>query len=120
MARLLLIEDDEILRELISMPLEIAGHTVDEASDGSEGLSRLLQGTYDIVILDMLMPKMDGLVFLDQVTEREPDLPPIIVLSATDVEGNIEPFLEKVRITTLRKPANLETILKTIDSVLGG
>lgn len=119
MAKLLLIEDDEIVRELLAMRLELAGHEPYEASDGHEGLTRLREETFDLILLDMLMPSMSGLQFLESAVKGLDLLPPVIVLSATRVDEDIKPFVERCQtLTVIRKPVGIDKILSLVDEAL--
>lgn len=62
--KVLIIEDDELLREIYATKLTLEGFQVDTAVDGSEGLEKALHHRPDVILLDMLMPNMDGLEFL--------------------------------------------------------
>lgn len=79
--KILVIEDEESIRELIKLNLQLAGYEVAEASDGLEGLNMLQQNTYDLILLDIMLPKMDGYELLPKITERNI---PVIVLTAMD------------------------------------
>lgn len=60
MADILLVEDDEMIRRMISMRLNLLGHAVDTAVNGKQAVDKALGGTYDLVLMDMHMPIMDG------------------------------------------------------------
>ena len=62
--RILLIEDSLSLRNSLSLGLEKLGYSVDTAGTGSEGLSMALLGSYEIIILDMMLPELDGMTIL--------------------------------------------------------
>lgn len=62
--KVLIIEDDELLREIYATKLTIEGFVVDTAVDGAQGLEKALHHSPDVILLDMLMPNMDGLEFL--------------------------------------------------------
>ena len=60
MAHLLLVEDDSLIRRMISLRLQSRGHTLETAENGAEGLQMALAGSFDAVLMDMHMPVMDG------------------------------------------------------------
>ena len=60
MAKILIVDDEPRIRELIRENLQYSGYTCEEAGDGSSALSLLTGGGYDLVILDLMMPFMDG------------------------------------------------------------
>lgn len=60
MGKILLVDDDESIRELVILRLEIAGHDMDFAENGKIGLEKALASNYDLILMDMHMPVMDG------------------------------------------------------------
>ena len=85
--RILIIDDDVILAGLLQLTLELEGFEVDTAPDGDEGLALVRQKPFDLILLDLVMPKMDGIKFLRLLNESEAKRPPImIVSSATGTE----------------------------------
>ena len=81
MATILVIEDEEPIRELIKLNLQMAGYTTEEAKDGIEGLNFIKNHPVDLVLLDVMLPKMDGYELLPHLTEAEI---PVILLTAKD------------------------------------
>lgn len=70
--KILVVEDDEFLRELYEELLKGEGYEVSLAVDGQEGLDKLSAGGFDLVLLDIMLPKMDGLEILRHVKEKPP------------------------------------------------
>jgi two-component system, OmpR family, response regulator len=88
--KLLIVEDDETTSQYIQKGFKEQGYTVDTADDGSEGLFLSTSGQYDIIILDRMLPKMDGLTLLSALRATG-DLTPVIILSAlTHVDERIK------------------------------
>ncbi|MHB8172216.1 MAG: response regulator transcription factor [Thermincolia bacterium] len=81
---ILIVEDEERIRKLIRMFLEREGYRVEEAEHGGEALEKLAQGTFNLVILDLMMPEMDGWTACRKIRESN-DLP-IIMLTARGEE----------------------------------
>ena len=81
--RILVVEDDQFLRELYDELLREEGYEVNLAVDGEEGLSKVLAGGYDLILLDIMLPKMDGLEILRQLREKHPQKPngPVVLLT---------------------------------------
>jgi len=81
--RILVIEDDQFLRELYDELLREEGYEVDLAGDGEEGLAKVSKGGYDLVLLDIMLPKMDGLEILRQLRDKPPEKPngPVVLLT---------------------------------------
>jgi CheY-like chemotaxis protein len=89
--RVLIVEDDRVLRRACEVGLRKRGYDVVTATNGAEGLERALQGGYDIVLLDMLMPRMNGLDMLREFRRLAPDDPtPVLVLSNSSRAGDID------------------------------
>ena len=81
--RLLLVEDDRPLREALRQGLEEAGFAVDASADGEEGLWYARSNAYDVIVLDLMLPGIDGLTILSRL-RREGSAVPILILTARD------------------------------------
>ena len=81
--RILLVEDEEKLARLVARGLEHAGYTVDTIDDGVKAESRIKYGTYDVIVLDIMLPGQDGIAVCTHVREAG-ILTPIIMLTAKD------------------------------------
>jgi DNA-binding response OmpR family regulator len=92
MLRILVIEDESRIRSFLARALEAEGFAVDGADNGSDGLERALRGTYDLVILDLLLPRLDGLSVLRELHRRSPDLPVVIVSARSDLPTKLRGF----------------------------
>lgn len=90
--QILVIEDEPRILAFLSRGLEAEGFVVDGAGDGSDGLGRALLGSYDLVVLDLLLPKLDGLAVLRQLHSRRPELPVVIVSARADLETKLRGF----------------------------
>lgn len=79
----LIVEDDQFIREMYGMILRKAGYEVTETPDGAVGLAEVQKGGYSVVLLDLMMPNMDGLTFLKKLEASPAKTPngPIIVMS---------------------------------------
>ena len=71
MARILIIDDEELIRETIRMKLEQNGHEVTEASNGAEGLRALAEGQIDLVVTDIIMPDQEGIETIRKIRQRD-------------------------------------------------
>ncbi len=117
MAKILLIEDDTKIRAILREILQEKEHEVDEAGDGVEGFKKLEQGTYDLCICDIKMPKMDGLEVLDK-TKEAGIATNFVVISA---HGNIDIAVEAVKkgaFDFLQKPFDLGRLEITLRNAL--
>ena len=79
MAKLLIVDDEEVIRSTLQEILEYEDYETDLAADGKEGLDMLLNQTYDAVICDIKMPKMNGLELLAKSVEQKPETPVIMI-----------------------------------------
>lgn len=88
--RILVVEDDLFLRELYTDILSGEGYKVDSAADGEEALQKMKVGGYDLVLLDIIMPKMDGLSVMRQVQNNPPQTPNKYVVFLTNLDKDEE------------------------------
>src|SRR6187549_324597 len=117
MAEILIIDDEKAIRKTLSEILSFEGYKIDEASDGEEGLKRFKDKTYDLVLCDIKMPKLDGIEFLQKAGESNPDVP-VIMISG---HGNIETAVEAVKTGAydyISKPPDLNHLLITIRNAM--
>lgn len=113
MSNILIIDDEKAIRKTLTEILSFEGYDISEAADGEDGLKRFKEKTYDVVLCDIKMPKLDGLEFLQKATEHNPDVP-IIMISG---HGNIETAVEAVKkgaYDFIQKPPDLNRLLITI------
>src|SRR5204863_577174 len=117
MADILIIDDEKAIRKTLSEILSFEGYKIDEASDGEEGLKKFKDKTYDVVLCDIKMPKIDGIEFLQKAGESNGDTP-IIMISG---HGNIETAVEAVKkgaYDFISKPPDLNRLLITIRNAM--
>lgn len=91
MKRILIIEDDRNILDIVAFNLEREGYQVVLASDGEEGLLTFASGHFDLVLLDIMMPKLDGLQVLDAIRSRA-DVPVIIMSAKTSEDDRLDGF----------------------------
>ncbi|ASI34700.1 MULTISPECIES: response regulator [Exiguobacterium] len=82
MARILLAEDEDVLRMLVLDTLEDEGYTIDEATDGDEAYQKIMSQHYDLVLLDYMMPGMTGIEVIEKV-RRHPDKQQLKIMMLT-------------------------------------
>lgn len=112
--RILVIEDDTYIRELLVELLSTEGYDVSSAVNGLEGIKKLQsQDNPDLILIDLMMPVMDGYAFrTEQLKNPTWSQIPTVVMSA---EANAKEKMKPFNITAfLSKPVELETILKTV------
>jgi two-component system response regulator QseB len=107
--RILLVEDDELLGEGLAMALADAGHVVDWLKDGASGLAALEQEEFDVVLLDLGLPRMDGMAMLGRVRDRSNEVP-VIILTARDTLDDRVSGLDAGADDYLVKPFELDEL----------
>jgi DNA-binding response OmpR family regulator len=90
--RILVIEDEPRILAFLARGLEAEGFVVDGASDGVAGVKQASQRHYDLVVLDLLLPKLDGLSVLRQLQQVHADLPVVIVSARSDLGTKLRGF----------------------------
>jgi two-component system copper resistance phosphate regulon response regulator CusR len=86
---ILVIEDEPRIRAFLGRALVAEGFVVDGAEDGLDGLKCALAATYDLIVLDLLLPRVDGLTVLRELTRRCPDVPVVVVSARTDLDTKL-------------------------------
>lgn len=114
--RLLVVEDDAPLRRILCAALERAGHRVDSADDGLEAARKLSGGDYEVVLLDIGLPFIDGWKILDTLEGRP--LPSVIVISARGDERDKVRALDMGADDYLTKPFGADELLARVRAVL--
>jgi CheY-like chemotaxis protein len=123
-ANILIVDDDPAIQATVRIVLERAGHAVVVADDGSRGLAIFEAGSFDLLILDIFMPGMDGLETMKLIHQRQP-LIPILVISgrpiATD-SSTAPDFLKMATklgaISSLQKPFGPAELLSAVSGCL--
>ncbi|MDO9563332.1 MAG: response regulator [Bradyrhizobium sp.] len=120
MAKILLIDDMKGVRRTVSAVLKRAGHIVTEADDGDAGLHLLKCERFDLVITDMLMPKLDGIEVL-LFLEQQPDRPRVLAISGGGSQVSADEAFMLARSkadATLAKPFDNSELLAAVDKLL--
>lgn len=115
-ARILLVDDEVDLLRISSADLAEEGYTVSCAEDGIQALKKLEEGEYDILIADLVMPRMDGLELMNQVKKRYPDIDVIILTGHGTIESAVE-AMKKGAHSYLLKPFNPDEVLIEIQKI---
>lgn len=113
MSNILLIDDERAIRKTLTEILSFEGYQIDEAPDGEEGLRCFQKKTYDVVLCDIKMPKLDGLEFLQKATEHNPDVPIIMISGHGTIETAVE-AVKKGAYDFIQKPPDLNRLLVSI------
>jgi len=119
-ASVLIVEDERALATAVAEALTDAGLKVDHAGDGEEALARVRQKTYDVVICDLKMPRVDGMTLYRAVAAATPELARRVIFVTGDVAGtDAERFLEDSGCRWLAKPFRLGDLLRAVRETLG-
>lgn len=110
---ILLIEDEPRILAFLRRGLEAQGYSVDWATDGAEGLRRARERRYDLVVLDLLLPQLDGLSILRELCSRKPDLPVLILSARSDLQTKLRGFELGAR-DYVAKPFSLDELIARI------
>ncbi len=113
---LVVVEDDDSIRRGLVDALSFSGYTVHEASDGQQGLELCLSVDADLVLLDIMMPKMDGLAVLKELRKPKPDVP-VIFLTARGEETDRIGGLKLGADDYIVKPFSLDELIARIEAV---
>ncbi|PSL06358.1 sigma-54-dependent transcriptional regulator [Cecembia rubra] len=117
MAKILIIDDEKVIRSTLKEILEYENYQVTEAQDGEQGLKKIQEEEFDLVLCDVKMPKMDGLEVLEKVSELDKQ-PQFIMISA---HGSIETAVEATKkgaFDFIPKPPDLNRLLLTVRNAL--
>src|SRR5512147_2912754 len=115
--RILVVEDEKKVGSFIKRGLEAANYSVDVEYDGEAGLRRLLEGGYDLVILDVMLPKLDGFNVMKEIRQRHINLP-ILLLTARIAVADKVTGLDLGADDYLTKPFAFEELLARVRALL--
>jgi DNA-binding response OmpR family regulator len=111
---ILIVDDDQELSDGLRIVLERQGHRVIQARDGQQGKNQIYQQHPDLVILDMMMPRMGGYPVLEHFRGK-PDTPPIIMITANEGSRH-KAYAEYLGVVDyIRKPFAMEKLLEAVD-----
>ena len=116
MKRLLVVEDEPDIQELLQNFLEAAGYAVTLAGDGVEAIARFQQGQYDLVLLDVLLPKIDGYGVCELI--RRTSAVPVVMLTALDDEAHQLQGFDLQIDDYITKPFSMPVLLRKLEAVL--
>jgi DNA-binding response OmpR family regulator len=111
--RILVIEDEPRILGFLRLGLEAEGFTVDGAVDGATGLALALTEPYELVVLDLQLPRLDGLRLLEEVHASRPELPVLILSARTDLQTKLRGF-DLGAIDFLAKPFSFDELVARV------
>lgn len=122
MATLLLVEDDDLVRDMLSQVLQRAGHDVISAANGEEATEQLKRCEPEILITDIIMPKKSGITLISEVKQRHPNLEVIAISGGgrLDPTGYLDLSESLGASVSFEKPVDNSALLMAIDLLLHG
>ncbi|QMU60988.1 MAG: response regulator [Gammaproteobacteria bacterium] len=115
--KLLLIEDDQVIANFIQKGMKEAGFVIDHMQDGQIGLNAAVSKQYDLAIIDLMLPKLDGLAIIDRIREKKINLPIIILSAKRTVDDRID-GLQHGSDDYLTKPFSFSELLARVEALL--
>jgi two-component system response regulator (stage 0 sporulation protein F) len=115
MSKILIVEDEQHQRELYAMELQDEGYEVEQASNGREAVEMVKSTKYDLVILDIRMPEMDGIEALGKILSRDKKIPIIIYTAYSNYKSNFMTWTADAYIT---KSSDIKELKDKISDIL--
>ena len=117
MPRVLIVDDEIAIRRILRDILEMEKYEVDEAGDGMECLVKVKQRKYDVVILDIKMPRLDGMEALDRIQQLSPDTPVVMISGHATIDTAVQ-AVKKGAFDFVSKPPDLNRLLITLRNAM--
>ncbi len=117
MAKILVVDDERAIRRALTEVLEFEKYKVEEAGNGIEALAKVKKGAFDVILLDIKMPQMDGMETLERIAAIAPDIPVIMISGHAEVDTAVE-AVKKGAFDFLQKPMDLSRVLITVRNAL--
>lgn len=114
--RILVIEDEPSIQKILFEPLVAAGYKVTTASDGLEGITVFNEGSFDLILLDIMLPKIDGYAVCEMI--RQKSKIPVILLTALDTEDDQIKGFDLLADDYITKPFSIRLVLKRVEALL--
>ena len=120
MKKILIVEDNPMNMELILDLLEFYGYGITKAEDGIKAIESLAEDKFDLILLDMQLPKMDGLEVLERIKKNPATADiPVIAVTAHAMKSSEEHFIEMGCVDYISKPIDIHKFRALIDMYLG-
>lgn len=115
---ILIVDDDTILSGLLQLTLELEGYAVTTADNGARALEILETAQFDLIILDIVMPTMDGIKFLRILNDRDPGHSPVIVISSKAGNELTDHYRSMGVVSIARKPIEPAVLVRRVGEAL--
>lgn len=119
MARILITEDEDSLRSFVARALRLDGHETHEAADGAEGLEKLSEGAFDLLLSDIRMPVMDGIELVHRAHSEFPEMKILLMTGYAEQRERADDLSAKI-VDVVSKPFALPDIRKAVAMALAG
>jgi len=116
-ASILLVEDEENFRDALKLNLELEGYSITSANDGAQAIKAVEQEYFDLIILDIMLPEIDGITVVETIRVQNNEVP-ILILSAKNSSADRVLGLKKGADDYLTKPFNLEELLLRVQKLI--
>jgi DNA-binding NtrC family response regulator len=116
-ARILVVDDDESIRKVLSTILEEEGYSVDTAKNGKEAISKTNKKFYDLALIDIRLPDVQGTELLTKIKDTTPKMQKIIITGYPSLQNAVE-ALNRGADAYVMKPFDMEKVLKTVKTQL--
>ena len=110
--RLLIVDDDRPIRHLLKRLAQRAGFDADTAKDGRDAIENLNAATYDIVIIDLMMPRVSGFELVQHINTLDPR--PTVIVATAMMNGDIARIDDSMIRRVIRKPFDIDTVMKAL------
>ena len=114
-SRVLIVEDDPDFARSLAAYLEIYGHDVEIAASAEEGLARFVAGWFDLTVIDITLPGMDGVASFFEIRKVRADAP-VVLMTAHRVEQRAEEAVRAGALEVLRKPFDPDAVRRLLES----
>jgi two-component system response regulator CpxR len=115
---ILIVEDDAAIRRLVRMVLERIGYKVEVASDGVEAVLKMGLNEFDVIILDLMMPNLDGFAFINTMAEHDPERLRRIIVTSAASPAIINERLAARPFDVLAKPFDINDLARRVRSCI--
>ena len=113
--RVLIVDDDPAIRQILRVLLERDGIAADIAEDGERATAMMRERTYSVVLLDLMMPRLDGRGVIAFMNEHHIETPVIVISAVSDVGADLDPRLVRV---VMQKPFEARDLRKVVAAVM--
>lgn len=116
MLKILFVEDEEKIRDACVRYLKLKGHQVREAMNGQQAVTMAIKEPFDLVVMDVKMPKLDGLSACQQIRQSAPSTR-VLLVTGYSATGDLEQVLQDGVVQCLRKPFTFEALSAVVDAM---